>query len=205
LFQTEPILWLQSFASPALTLLLSAVSLAGSSVVYILAGLVLALADRMRAGLAVLAALLLSMAAYGGLKAGLALPRPDAVDRRVVSAAMAHAAVERGGARGFWSLPPAAAIAAVRARSRDSYGFPSGHVATATAFCFGLAWFLRSKKALAIAVVWVSTVALSRMYLGRHFLGDVLGGLIVGALAVAVVACGIAQSHRLRLWLYPSG
>ena len=118
--------------SPALTWLLSVVSLLGYSSVYVVlllgAGLRRAPAteprrDRRRdPGRAFW---------WRASRRGVALPRPDEVDSRVRSGAQGPpvALVERGGAPDFWSLPRPEAIAAVRARAQHNYGFPSGHVA----------------------------------------------------------------------------
>jgi membrane-associated phospholipid phosphatase len=143
---------------------------------------------RLRPSLAVLVATILAAVLMSGVKAGFALPRPDDVDARVRTGAQgsAVALVERGGAPGFWSLPRPEAIAAVRARAGHNYGFPSGHVAGATAFLLGVARFFRSRRALAFAALWLPVMALSRMYLGRHFLADVLGGFAVGIVATAL-------------------
>jgi len=190
MFETEPILWLQSFASPALTGVMFAITLLGYAPTYIALGLALAFGVRLRPGLGVAFALLLSLILTDALKTGLALPRPRDVDERVVNPARPAptALVARGGAAGFWKLPAPEAIAAVRARAGASYGFPSGHVSAAVAFLVGVALFFRSRRVLVAALAWAPLMALSRMYLGQHFLADVLGGFAVGALAAAAAA-----------------
>ena len=188
MFETEPILWLQAAGSPALTWLLSVVSLLGYTSVYVVALLALGFGVRLRPSLAVIVAAILAAVLAGAVKARFALPRPDEVDARVRSGAEGPpvALVERGGATDFWSLPRPEAVAAARARAQHNYGFPSGHVAAATAVLLGAAAFFRSRRALAFAALWVPAMALSRMYLGRHFLADVLGGFVVGILAAAL-------------------
>ena len=168
MFETEPILWLQAAGSPALTSLLSVVSLLGYSLVYVVLLLALAFGVRLRPSLAVLVALILAAGLVTCFKTGFALPRPDEVDARVRSGAQGTpvALVERGGAPNFWSLPRPEAVAAVRARAQHNYGFPSGHVAAATAVLLGAATFFRSRRALAFAALWVPAMALSRIYLG---------------------------------------
>ena len=83
MFQAEPILWLQAHASPALTWLLSAITLLGYAPTYVVAA-----SWRWRSGSACvrasasLLALLVSGILTEGLKSGLALPRPIDVDPR---------------------------------------------------------------------------------------------------------------------------
>jgi membrane-associated phospholipid phosphatase len=201
-FQVEPILWLQSHGSPPLTALLSLVTLLGYTPAYAAALLVLAFAVRLRPSLGVLGGVLLAGLLAEGLKDGIAYPRPDEVDDRVARS-FASTPIEiraRGGATGFWGRPQPAAIAAVRQRAAGNYGFPSGHVAAATAFLLGAAYFFRSRQALAAAGAWVPLMALSRLYLGRHFLADVLGGLAIGlaATGLAVVLFRPLDDARRR-------
>lgn len=188
MFQTEPILWLQSLGSPPLTWLLYAVTLLGYIPVYVALLLVLAFAVRLRPSLAVLGGVLLCGLLTEGIKDAVAYPRPDEVDDRIAatfatSPLVLHA---RGGATGFWSRPQPEAIEAVRRRAAGNYGFPSGHVAAATTFLLCTAHFFRARRALAFAATWVPLMALSRLYLGRHFLADVLGGLAIGLAAAGL-------------------
>lgn len=168
LFQTEPIIWLQGFASPALTWLMTTVTLLGYTPVYAALILVLAFGIRLRPSLGVLVALLLTGILTEGLKNGLALPRPGDIDAQV------EALGDQGG----------------------GYGFPSGHVSTATAFLVGVALFFRSRQVLAFAALWIPMMAVSRMYLGRHFLADVLGGFAVGLLAILAAALLLRPLER---------
>ncbi|UCF69195.1 MAG: phosphatase PAP2 family protein [Acidobacteriota bacterium] len=190
MFQAEPILWLQSFESPAITSLLLAVSLLGYAVVYTALIIGLAFGCRLRPSLAVLLALIISGILTNGFKEGLAIPRPNDIDTRVSEPgeAVRKAVGTRGAARGFWALPSAETTAAVRARPEASYGFPSGHVSSAAAFFVGAGVFFRFRAALIFALGWIPLMAVSRMYLGRHFLADVVGGVAVGLVAVVVAA-----------------
>lgn len=186
MFQAEPIIWLQTFASPSLTWVMSAITSLGYTPVYIALGIVMVFGFRLRPSLGVVLALLLSGILTESLKSGLALPRPSDVDARVVEPTDAShmPLVAQGAAPGFLKLPTAEAIAVVRAQPGASYGFPSGHVSSAAAFLFGIGLFFRSaRRILIVAVLWPLLMGLSRMYLGRHFLADVLGGLAVGVLA----------------------
>lgn len=186
MFQAEPVLWMQSFASPALTWLMGWVTQLGYTSVYVALVLFLAFAVRLRPALAVLLALLLAGIATEGLKTGVAFPRPSDVDERVTEPGNSPpvSVVPRGAATAFWGLPSAEARAALRAKPGSSYGFPSGHVSAAAAFCLGLAIFFRWRAAVILAISWPLLMGVSRMYLGRHFFADVIGGLAIGTLAV---------------------
>jgi membrane-associated phospholipid phosphatase len=205
-FQAEPVLWLQSLASPALTWLMGSVTLLGYVPVYAAIILFLAFAVRLRPALGVLLAVLLAAVATDALKNGVAFPRPSHADERVIEPGNAApvALVSRGAATTFWTPPTTQARAAIRAVPGASYGFPSGHASSAVAFCLALAALFRWRGTLPLAIGWPILMGLSRMYLGRHFLGDVLGGLAVGMLAAAASIpllrwCGaIGESPRPR-------
>jgi membrane-associated phospholipid phosphatase len=147
--------------------------------------LFLAFAVRLRPAMAVLLGLLIGGIVTGGLKTSVAFPRPDHV---VQLQTASPAQSDRFDAQGFWRLPTAEARAAVRATPGISYGFPSGHVSAAMAFCLGVALFYRWRLFLPFALIWPLLMGLSRMYLGRHFLADVLAGLAVGVVAAASAA-----------------
>lgn len=58
-------------------------------------------------------------------------------------------------------------------------GFPSGHMALATAIALTIGHYL-PKKYHWIVPVWIIGVGLSRVYLGIHFPLDILGGFAIG-------------------------
>jgi glycosyltransferase 2 family protein len=65
-------------------------------------------------------------------------------------------------------------------------GFPSGHMAAATALALTL-WFELPPKWRWISVLWMVSVAWSRLYLGVHTPADIVGGFAVGLMAVCFV------------------
>lgn len=167
----------------------------GYTPVYAALMLFLAFAVRLRPAMAVLLGLLIGGIVTEGLKASVAFPRPDhIVQLQTASSAQS----DRFDARGFWHLPTAEARAAVRATPGVSYGFPSGHVSVATAFCLGVVLIYRWRLFLPFALIWPLVMGLSRMYLGRHFLADVLGGLAVGVVAAASAALVLRWLDRPR-------
>jgi membrane-associated phospholipid phosphatase len=183
-FDIDPIVWLQSMASPVLTGVMNGVSLLGYTRVYIGVTVLLVFALRMRAALALLVVLALNAAVTDVVKVTAEAPRPDWRGGEVQSLSL-YAERFRG------------READSATETEDSYGFPSGHVSATTAFSVGLAMLLGWKRrGWTAAIAWIGLMALSRMYLGRHFPGDVVGGVLVG-LAVIGVAFGVLKLRHL--------
>ncbi len=199
MFDTGINVWLQSMGSSAATALLTGVTSLGYLPFHAFLIVTLAFGVRLRPGLAVLGAVLLTGLVTDGAKEVVGFPRPDQIDDRLMrtTASRGEAIVSRGSASGFWSLPAPAVIEKVReqaqARDHGVYGFPSGHVSATTALLVCSAWFLRFRWLYVFTAVWVPLMALSRMYLGRHFLADVLGGF--------VIAIGVSA---VWIWLFDS-
>jgi membrane-associated phospholipid phosphatase len=189
LFQIEPVLWLQSFASPAVTWFFGSVTWLGTVKCLAAVVFLLAFAMRFRVGMAILVLLLVNSLATDLLKDGFAIPRPGDIDRRVqqLGGDGTHPIAERGGATGFWSPLPAATLEAARSTADLSYAFPSGHVSSAAALTLSMALLFRSRRLWLLAAVWIPLTGLSRLFLGRHYIADVLGGAALGA---AVALCG---------------
>lgn len=191
MFEVDPNLWLQSFASPVLQWLMLAVTTLGYEWFYIVVIVALGFGLRLRPTLGMMLALLLAGLVTHAVKTGFEMPRPSDVDVRVLNEGKPHVPlVAHGGADRFLALPSPEARTAIRASPDPDYGFISGHVAAATAMCLGLLLCFRvRRRALWIALgAWPILMAWSRMYLGRHFLGDVLGGLLAGVLMALLAA-----------------
>ena len=191
MFETQPILWLQSLASPTLDALMLAISQLGYSFAYGALLLSLGFAVRLRPALLLMLALVLTSAFTHVIKTEAGLPRPSDVDARVLDNTRTHSSLTtRGGAATFFKLPATDSIARARAAPRPNFGFVSGHTsgAAALAVAMVLAFGLRRRWLQIAVLAWPVLMGLSRMYLGRHFLADVLGGLLLGA-AVAAALC----------------
>jgi membrane-associated phospholipid phosphatase len=180
MLDTSFVLWLQQWASPALTEIMRAVSLVGYVPSCVAIAIVCGFGGRLRLGVMLILAIVLADVMTVAAKVAFESPRPDAVDARV----QPFGAFESG-------LPPMAGSSSVPA---DDFGFPSGHVATTAAWALGLALSRRRLWPLVVAVAGVALMALSRMYLGRHFPADVLGGLVVGVSALALAHRAISPS-----------
>jgi membrane-associated phospholipid phosphatase len=85
----------------------------------------------------------------------------------------------------------------------DSFGFPSGHSAAASALYLTLALVAAGAEPrpavrrllIGLGVGIALVVAWSRVYLGVHYLSDVVGGLLLGS-AGAVAAAGYVTASR---------
>jgi undecaprenyl-diphosphatase len=84
-------------------------------------------------------------------------------------------------------------VANIRESAIETNGYPSGHVAVATALAIILYQYTPSKyhKYITLTVVGV---ALSRMYLGVHLPADLLGGFALGLIVGSVVCLALGRS-----------
>jgi membrane-associated phospholipid phosphatase len=186
LFQTEPILYLQSLGNDWLTSLMILITSMGSSAFLVAIVIIVTFGINFRKGF-----LLFQLLIWTGLiteifKTVIALPRPDYVDNRVLnleSGVKNTSPFNGSGPEGVLKLPDKEVLETFRLQETltpSSFGFPSGHVAITTALWGGSSTIFNSRKIKMMAPFMVLLVALSRIYLGRHFLGDILGGAIIG-------------------------
>ena len=168
MFDLDPILWLQSWSSAALTAVMNGISLLGYTRAFVAFAVVIAFAFRQRAAIALLVLAGLNGAFTDVAKTSAATPRPDWTDERVQSLSL-------------WAERVRERNPDTPTQTEDSYGFPSGHVSGATTFFVAAALLFRwRRKGWTFAVAGIVLMAFSRMYLGRHFLADVVGGVVVG-------------------------
>lgn len=185
MFDVDPVIWLQSWASPALTAAMNGISTLGYTRAYVAIAALLAFGFRLRAAVPVLVLLALNGAFTDIAKTSASLERPDA-DTRVQSLSL-------------WASELRHRDADTPTEVEDSYGFPSGHVSTTTTFAVGLAMLLGwRRRGWAMAIVWIAAMGVSRMYLGRHFLGDVIGGVLVGLGTIAAAFAVLKIAHLVR-------
>lgn len=89
-----------------------------------------------------------------------------------------------------------------RLSSAPTESFPSGHVAAAIVFYFGLAmilgWHYRSTavrvSAYAVATLVVIGMFFSRLYLGMHFVSDMVASFFLGALVLGITRALLDRS-----------
>ncbi len=209
MFQTEPILWLQSWASPWLTALMTGISSLGYETPYavlltaVLAGL------SFRRGFLLLQAMMWSALLNSALKDWCALPRPIHVDARVLDGGRPGSSpfTGMGATRVFGGLPPdiVAHWRGVVAPGQDEFGLPSGHVQSTTVLWGSLAVLFGSRAALWCWPAAVMLMGVSRMYLGRHFLADVLAGAALGIVVVIALTAALRAAWDVHLFDRVSG
>jgi membrane-associated phospholipid phosphatase len=187
LFDIDPIVWLQSWATSPLTAFMNGVSLLGYTRAYVCIAALLAFAFRLRQAVPLLILIALCGALTDIGKAAAETPRPDWAAGGTVQALSLFGEDLR------------ARDADTPTEVEDDYGFPSGHVSATTAFMVGLALLFKWRgRGWAFAVGWIALMALSRMYLGRHFVADVLGGVAVGLATIALGFAVLQLAHLAR-------
>jgi membrane-associated phospholipid phosphatase len=185
MFEVHPIVWLQSWASPALTAVMNGVSLLGYTRACVAIAALLAFGFGMRVAVPLFVLISLNAAFTDVAKVAASMPRPD-VDSRVQALSIYASSLRHREA----DTP---------SQVEDSRGFPSGHVSATTAFAAGLAMLAGGRRRRWVFVAaWVAVMGISRMYLGRHFLGDVIGGVGVGLLTVVIALVVLKLDHLVR-------
>lgn len=186
MFQTEPIIYLQSLGTEWFTFLMVLITSMGSAAFF--AGIVIttSIGIDFKKGFLLFQLLLWTALFTEVFKALISFPRPDFVDSRVLNLedGINNTSPFNGnGEDGFFKLPDREVLDAFRFQKilPDSpFGFPSGHVALTTALWGGSAYIFNSRLLRKMMPLIIVIMAFSRMYLGRHFLGDVLGGAVLG-------------------------
>jgi len=190
MFETAPVLWMQSWSSPSITLLMNAVSIAGSFPSCLAVAAFYAFGVRMRSGVALLLIVVLGAVLTDIAKVAFHTPRPYQVDARV---------------RVLGSFVPGSEDSAGTDRSESTFGFPSGHVEAITALVFAMWWLRRRRIVAVVGAGWIVLTAASRLYLGRHYVGDVVGGCAIGLVCVflawAMWRLGALIRHETSRWI----
>jgi membrane-associated phospholipid phosphatase len=192
LFQTEPILYLQSLGTESFTFLMIMITSMGSATFFAGIIIVTVFGIDFKKGFLLFQLLLWTALITETLKALIAFPRPDFVDNRILNLedGVKNTSHFNGNEEaGFFELPDREILEAFRLQKvfPDSpFGFPSGHVALTTALWGGTSRVFNSRTISRLAPGVILLMAFSRIYLGRHFLGDVLGGAILGLVVLFI-------------------
>lgn len=169
----DTVVFLQSFASPALDRLFQLITDLGSQRAYIVLLLSVYLAVDARLGQRLGIFVLLSFFLNFHLKGIVDAPRPFQLDLAL-------------------GRTPEAVATGV------GPGFPSAHAQSSLTFWGYAALWLRRPWFWVLALALVSLISLSRLYLGVHLPVDVLGGLAIGALFLILVSAAEPLWERLR-------
>jgi membrane-associated phospholipid phosphatase len=202
LFQTEPILYLQSLGNDWLTSLMILITSMGSSAFLVTILIIITFGINFRKGFLLFQLLIWTGLVTEIVKTVIAFPRPDYVDNRVLNLenGVKNTSPFKGnGPDEVFELPSKEILENFRVQKTltpSSFGFPSGHVAITTALWGGSSAIFNSRKIKMMAPFMILLVALSRMYLGRHFLGDILGGAIIGLLFLTAFTLFLKSSLK---------
>ena len=189
MFQTEIIIFIQSFASDFWTVFFKFWSSIGATTGLIFITLIILFGINFRSGYILMHIVLWNGIITLSLKEVFTLPRPANVDLNVKLLGESYpnpTHFESMGAKSFFGGPPADAVEALRANPVDSWGFPSGHTSSAIALWGSIIMFFKKIGVWVIAVAMIIFIPLSRMYLGRHFLADIIGGYFIGFVVVYI-------------------
>lgn len=202
MFQTEPILYLQSLGNDWLTTLMILITSMGSSAFLVAIVIIITFGINFRKGFLLFQLLIWTGLITEIIKTVIAFPRPDFVDNRVINLEYGvknTSPFSGDGPEGVLKLPDKEVLETFHLQETltpSPFGFPSGHVAITTALWGGSSAIFNNRVIKKIAPVMVLLVALSRMYLGRHFLGDVLGGAIIGLIFLTAFALFLKSSLK---------
>lgn len=200
MFQTEPLIYLQSIGPQWFTFLMILITKMGSSWVLVAIIVITIFGVDFKKGFLLFQLLLWTGLTTEFLKILIAFPRPDFVDNRILNMEFGIKNISSfsgNGKKSFFELPDNQILKAFRLQetfTNYSFGFPSGHVALTTALWGGSSIVFKSKMLKIMTPFAIAIMAFSRVYLGRHFIGDVLGGAIVG-LIILVIFTSFLKSY----------
>ncbi len=205
MFQTDIIIFIQSFASDVWTVFFKFFSAIGSAPGITFITLIILFGINFRKGFILVHIVLWNGIITFSLKEIFALPRPANVDRNVKLLGKSDpnpTHFESMGAKGFFGGPPGDVVEALRVNPIDSWGFPSGHTSSAVALWGSIIIFFKKIGIWVIAAAMIVFIPFSRMYLGRHFLADVLGGYILGFVVMLIFCNFIYKNDWLNTFLF---
>jgi membrane-associated phospholipid phosphatase len=198
MFQTEPIIYLQSLGNEWFTFLMILITKMGSSFFLVTVAVTIAFSVDLKKGFLLYQLLLWTGMTTEILKVLIAFPRPDFVDNRILnleSGIKNTSPFHGNGSKGIFEFPDKQILKAFRLQevfNLSPFGFPSAHVSLTTVVLGGSATIFNSRNLKIITPLLVAVMAFSRVYLGRHFIGDVLGGATLGLIFL------IAFAHFLK-------
>ncbi len=205
MFQTEIILFLQSFASDFLTVFFNFFTEIGRSSFIIPIILVILFGVSFRVGCVLIHLVIWNGIITNSLKELFSLPRPANVDSniRLLGEHFPNPTPFTDmGAKSFFGRLPQNVVDYLRVNRIDSWGFPSGHSSMAIALWGAISLFFKKIWVWIISGIMIIFIPLSRMYLGRHFLADVIGGLLLGFLVLMIFTNLVFRNEKLKIFLF---
>lgn len=186
MFQTEPIIFLQSLRNGFLTFFMRFITtILGFEPLFVAICIIIFFGINSRKGFILAQIILLSVIISTILNNLFALPRPFYVDTNVLRfyGNYPEFNLVNKGSKSFFGLIDKNIIDFIRNYAKIpnfSYGFPSGHVMNTTALWVSLSLLFKKRLIIIFTPIIIVLMAISRMYLGRHFLADVIGGALFG-------------------------
>lgn len=205
MFQTEPIIFLQSFSTPALDAFFHFITSLGYAAFVRPFIIVVIFGFNFRMGFLLLQLIMINVIATMELKEVFGLPRPFNVDAAVKLPGGGNGQLTplRGmGAADFWGGLPQQAIDYFRTHRGNSWGFPSGHTSSAVVIWGGLASIFKKPWVTAACILLIILIPFSRLYLGRHFIADVLGGFFLGGALLLIFYLAVFDNQSLHRFLF---
>lgn len=201
MFQTEIILFLQSFESDPLNVFFRIINSVGYSTFYISLAIIIMFCINFRKGFYLLHVLLWTGFVTTFLKEYFALPRPCDVDlsvKLINKDYLNPTKFDSMGASRFLGGLPHDVVTYFRNIENYSHGLPSGHVSATTALWGAIYQLFQQRWVKILSIALVVLMPITRMYLGRHFLVDVLGGILIGMFFVFFFYFSVYKSHPIR-------
>lgn len=206
MFQTEIILFLQSFSSDFFDGFFKTITEIGRPEYSIPLFLILIFGCHFRFGFMLVHVTAWSGLITMGLKEICSLPRPVHVDLNVKILGESYknsAPFISRDAGSFWGYLPDQVVEYYRIHPPHSWGFPSGHTSHALTLWGSTFLFFKRAWIKILAGILILLIPLSRMYLGRHFLADILGGYVIGSIFVAGFYFVILRRQYLSAPVFP--
>ena len=191
MFQTEPIIYLQSLGNQWFTHFMIQIPNMGTAQFLVPIIVVAIFGVDFKKGFLLFQLFLWTNLVTETFKILVGFPRPDFVDNRVINLELGiknTSPFSGNGMKSIFALPDKQILKAFRLQEACELGFPSGHVSLTTALWGGIAIVFNNRIIRILTSFVIVLMAFSRVYLGRHFIGDVLGGAIVGLISLVVFA-----------------
>lgn len=202
MFETEPIVYLQSNGTPWFTFLMILITTLGSSAFLVAITVIITFGINFKKGFLLFELLIWTSLITETLKLLVGFPRPYFVDNRILnleSGVKYTSSFKGSGPGGIFELPYKQVLKVFRLQEAfilSPFGFPSGHVSLTTAMWGGSAVIFDSRIIRMFTPFMIVIMAFSRVYLGRHFIMDVLGGAIVGLIFLFIFTHFLKSSIR---------